>query len=97
MSETMLERAAKAAWLDLRTRQSGWTDPVELATHEAETGYVLDTWPDTQMSVDADGFRSAARAALMAIRDYDRPHLWTAEMQREWQNDIDAILQEKPE
>lgn len=71
MTETMLERAAKAAWLDLRILATGWNNKAEREAYEQESGFVVDTWPETHMSVDADAFRSAARAALEAIREPD--------------------------
>jgi hypothetical protein len=54
---TMLEKAARAAWLSV----TGMT--------EADKDMTVCWWPETGLSVDADMFREAARAALTAIRE----------------------------
>ena len=63
----VIEKMAKAAWLSV-TGYDQWADEEKAAKCFAEYA-PWETWPYTGLSVDADMFRKAARAALIALRD----------------------------
>lgn len=89
VNESILEKMAHAAYISIREKR-----------YEDAVGYKLDAWPNTEMSIDADGFRAAAKAALLAIRNPtpetahsgDVEDLGDATAREHWLAMIDHIL-----
>ncbi len=70
MTETMLERMARAAYEEMVRQKTGWMiGSSEYKDYCEEVGYVPYSWPETGFSASADSFRLCAKAALKAIRE----------------------------